>query len=409
MCLYVISTRSFAASAVIAMLALSACGEKKESYHGGSRDAGTAESQTLATGKESSTESVKRGSVDTTSTKRASDGGLPSPGGPETFNGQNNAAPPVTLRPQSVASPELLMPPKLPNFTTSAPDNLVLFLTTKLTDRTQDADTKVRDFKAALSVLSAKADRDPKSGIVSINLRLEENSKPKVYVLSGLVRAKSVNDLVVKSAGKALAAPVSGQMSAQVSAQIQCLDENGECENTLLTLKTGGGLVFIVFRDAIANLYFDLPGTHSENPEYLNMRQFVINSTKKTDSPTQADLMKLKTFEVIHGRAGFEAQIKTYDSEWIAFAGPLIGPTKGTPLNEPLHFVSKPNEFDTSEVKDGLAKTIENAHLIANNGEGAVEISLTMRKRSGFPQDVFKVRFTRDLNPVMALTDLNVN
>jgi hypothetical protein len=376
---------------LLGVLTLSACGEKKEAYTGGQRP-GAPAPQTTSHGAEGGAEiptqspdkvrpPVKQG----VSLSQEGDLQLPPPGGPERFQpAEPGKESPLTTVP--APSPEVVTgPDEVPlemNYTGSASDGLVKALAAKTLNP-----------RAARSVLSAELNRTKKEDGYQVNVRLKfrEAGAEKNYAYSGTVQPSAPAELVA-AAGSEGKAPV---------ARIKCVDRGGQCAASVVRLmfasSSGPATIFVIFREGAADLYFQLPGDRSANPEYATMRQFLLDSIQGNDTDKRVDMAMVKTFEVVGGRSGFEAKIRTFDAQMLIFQGPLAGASEGTALNVPVTMAHE-NGFASS-----LQDTLGTAALIKNNGKGVLEISATMRKQGEFAQDTFSIQFTRKLGPMTAV------
>ncbi|MNL40579.1 hypothetical protein D3C87_1629380 [compost metagenome] len=121
----------------------------------------------------------------------------------------------------------------------------------------------------------------------------------------------------------------------------------------------------------------------------------------------------MSSFEVVNGRSGVTLAIEGLNKELLAFAGPLLAPEAGTAVNVTLSRVKQDRE-DTLDLlaagknKLNFANWIGQARMVANNGLGQVRLALKMRKRGNYKQDQFAVTFMRTINPIVDLTDDNL-
>lgn len=270
--------------------------------------------------------------------------------------------------------------PALRGYTTSAGDELASYFT----------QTQSSTFKMAKNILSASLRREQAGGSyqMTLRLRVRDGGGEKTYSFSGSAYARSVSELSVTS-----------QDRRGPLAKIKCMDSNGSCETSVVQVDFGSNgksdSVYLIFREASADLYFTLPGKRSQNPEYATMRRWAIDSIQENQTQARVQDAILKTYEVIGGRAGFEVQILSFDEEMMAFTGPLAAATGDAALNIPVTMAHVKGYRST------LQDTLGRAVLIANDGRGKIELAATMRKVEGYAQDTFKIRVTRKLNAVV--------
>lgn len=296
-------------------------------------------------------------------------------------------------------------------YTSSSTDELLNFLRAR--NEKVGYETRRLNLEAAASVQSAKMSVDGMSGDVIITLKIKEGDEVKVYNVAG-------------SQGEGAASPVrsvragNGERTTGTRAldgTVKCMDLDGGCETTFARLKIGtspsSAIINIVFRNSSADLFFQLPGQYSDNPEYLVLRDYVRNTIRQENTVDRVKSVKLTSYEVVNGRSGFTVAMKGANSELLAFAGPLLAPEAGTGVNIPLSRIAKDQEdtldlISLNNTKLTYANWIGEARLVANNGLGQVRIALKMRKRAAYAQDQFAITFMRKIKPLVDLTDDNL-
>jgi hypothetical protein len=391
-----ISTTSLLAAAVVAALALSACGDKKEVYAAGPRAS------------ESSPAPKK---TETTSSDPTAGNGPATPvadvatGAPSGVSG--GGAPKEAEPAKSLIAPDVHAEP---TYTVAESDQLVSFLAAHFADPRQTAEAQQRDAGLAKGVIAAKLFRDAKTAEVRISLRMKEETGAKTYILKGLTAGGfETSELkVVAAAGPGLL--TTGKRP--VRATVQCLDKNGDCENALVNFTVGAGQseasAAVVFRKSIADVHFTWLEETSTNADFLTWYQLVESSKNNAKGGVKISEAIVKSFEVVDGRSGFEAMIRTTNDELVEFAGPLLAATAEVPLNVPLVLTSGMKESIALDELSGygtaLAQTVSSASLVENNGKGALTIAVKLRKSADLPQEGFKISFARNLNAVAPLS-----
>ncbi|MDG0815129.1 hypothetical protein [Bdellovibrio svalbardensis] len=296
-------------------------------------------------------------------------------------------------------------------YTSSSTDELLNLLRGR--NERVDEYSRQANLQAAASVLSAKLTVDGMSGDAIVTLKVQEGRDVKVYNVAGGMSGEYASPLKSVRAGNGEKS--TGQRA--VEGTIKCLDLDGLCENTFVRLKIGtpgsSAIVNVVFRNSVADLYFNLPGKYSDNPEYLIMREFIRNTITQQNTDNKIKQARMSSFEVVNGRSGVALTMKGKNNELLGFSGPLLAPEAGTGVNITLSRIAKDQDdsldlisLDKSQLT--YANWIGDARMVANNGLGQVKIALKMRKRSNYGQDMFTVTFMRKIKPLVELTDDNL-
>lgn len=296
-------------------------------------------------------------------------------------------------------------------YTSTSTDDLLEYLRAR--NERVGAESRRLNLAAAASVETAvlvtnKGARD-ESGDALVTLKLKENGTVVTYKLSGALGDGPALPLKKVKAG------TTGTRS--IDATIKCLDLDGGCETTFVRVRIGdspsSAIINVVFRQSIADLYFQLPGEYSQNAEYIRLREFIHNSIKDVQTDNRVKEARMSSFEVVNGRSGVTLAMEGLNKELLAFAGPLLAPEAGTAVNINLSRVKQDRE-DTLDIlargnnKLNFANWIGQARLVANNGLGQVRVALKMRKRADYKQDQFAVTFMRKINPIVELNDENL-
>ncbi|WP_413612760.1 hypothetical protein [Bdellovibrio sp. HCB-110] len=297
-------------------------------------------------------------------------------------------------------------------YTSSSTDDLLNFLRAR--NEKVGYETRRANVEAASSVLSAKMTIDGLSGDAIVTLKVQEGNEVKVYNVAGASNnggyASPLRSVRAGNGEKSTG-------SRALEGTLKCVDLDGGCENTFVRLKIGtspsSAIINLVFRNSSADLYFNLPGEYSNNPEYLVLRDFIVNTIQGLKVPDRIKTIRMSSWEVVNGRSGVALSMKGANNELLAFAGPLLAPEAGTGVNINLSRIAKDQEdtldlISLDNTKLNLANTIGEARMVANNGLGQVRLALKMRKRGSYAQDQFLVTFMRRVKPLIDLTDDNL-
>lgn len=299
-------------------------------------------------------------------------------------------------------------------YTGSSTDYLLTYLRLRNEDPNLDAGVKARNLEAAQSLRSAHLSRDEFSGDVVVSLKIREGQNLKNYVFAGgLSDGETVSSLRLVKGRNGL--KTTGTQA--ITGKIKCLDDDGGCETMFARLVIGDqpgsrAAVAIVFRESLADIRASLSKS-TGNPEYENIRNFWINSHNDENTDHKLKKAVLKSFEIVNGRSGFEAQIIGENRQLITLAGPLLAPEAGTSVDITASRMSQLQEsFDLDSItgyKLDLANFIGSAKITNNNGLGQVRVALKMRKRVGYGQEAFKLTIMRIIKPTVTPNEENLN
>lgn len=296
-------------------------------------------------------------------------------------------------------------------YTSSSTDELLNFLRAR--NERVDEVTRRRNLDTAASVRSAKMTVDGLSQDVVLTLKIQEGSQVKIYNVAGTLSEGAAVPVRGVKAGN-------GEVTTgarPIEGTAKCLDLDGGCETTFVRLKIGpagsSAILNVVFRNSLADLYFNLPGKYSDNPEYLLLREMALTSASNSRGLNKVDYARMNSWEVVNGRSGVALSLKSKNEELLAFSGPLLAPEAGTGVNLLLARLTKDSEdtLDLLSMQKPLlnyANSIGEARMIANNGLGQVRIALKMRQRVNFPQDQFAITFMRKIKPLVEVSDDNL-
>lgn len=297
-------------------------------------------------------------------------------------------------------------------YTGSSTDNLLDYLRAR--NERVDFNSRRINLQAAASVLSASLDVDQFSNDALITVKVIEDGQVRVYNLGGALSAGPANSLRLLRAGRG--GVTTGR--AQMDGTLKCLDLDGGCENMFARLRVGTpgdrAIVNIVFRQSQSDLYFQLPGEHSDSPEYLLLREFMRNTVTRADVANKIVQARINSWEVVNGRSGFAVSMKGGNGELLGFAGPLLAPEAGTGVNINLSRLGQDREDSLDLLSSGRSSSLKyanwigQARLVANNGLGQVRLAMKMRKRGNYAQDQFAITFMRNIKPLVDLNDDNL-
>jgi hypothetical protein len=298
-------------------------------------------------------------------------------------------------------------------YTGSSTDYLLTYLRLRNEDTNLDAGVKARNLQAAQSIEMARLSRDKGTGEVLVYLKVREGSKVRNYVLAGgLSDGDILSSLRLVKGGSGGVRTTGAQ---HIEGKIKCMDSDGGCETTVARLVIGEpgsrAAVAIVFRESLADIYFSLSAS-TGNPEYETMRKFWIHSNDEANTDLRLKEVVLKSFEIVNGRSGFDAQIKSYGRQLMSFGGPLLAPEAGTSVSITADRNAQMKEsIDLDRIanyKFDLANFIGSAKIVNNNGLGQVRLAVKMRKRTGYNQEAFTLTVMRIIKPTLTPNQENL-
>jgi hypothetical protein len=303
----------------------------------------------------------------------------------------------------------------LPNglsYVGSAQDKLLTYLRLRTQNSPAESAARIRNREISRMVEYARISRDESNGQIVVQVKLNENSYLRPYVLTGHIskKSRSTSLQIIKNFNG-----VRTMGEQAMSGRMKCLDKDGGCETSLVTLQVGDAPkseVQIVFRDSVAAVNVLLPDQRSGNPEFDMLTTFWLNSINQVNTDFKFQVAVMKSFEVVNGPSGFDVQIRGDNQQLIAFGGPLLAPKTGTVVKVPATFSV---DLQDSFVMDGvehsrfdLANTIGSGQIVNNNGVGQVRVSLAMRKKPGFAQDTMLLTCSRIAKSIVTLNEQNL-
>jgi hypothetical protein len=278
---------------------------------------------------------------------------------------------------------------------------------------------------AAQSIRSAHLSRDMDTGDVIITLKIKEGQNLKTYVLAGGITEGEGPSKLRLARGRNGVKTTGNQ---DINGKMKCLDQDGGCETIFARLvleapapapapvalsnSSGRAAVAILFRQSLADIRVSVTKS-SGNPEYENIRDFFINSHYDSNTDMKLKKVELKSFEVVNGRSGFEAQLIGENRQLISLGGPLLAPDAGTSVDIRADRTAElQDSLDLDNLagyKFDLANFIGSAKIVNNNGLGQVRIALKMRKRVGYTPEPFKITIMRIIKPTVEPNEDNLN
>ncbi|MFZ4404035.1 MAG: hypothetical protein ACOYOK_08035 [Pseudobdellovibrionaceae bacterium] len=306
-------------------------------------------------------------------------------------------------------------------YTGSSTDSIHAFLRSR--NHRVDAATRQQNVAAASAVVKAKISFDSSTQNIAVSLQMTEGKSLVVYNLA-TQRASSQEGGLVQPASKLTSvASANGLISSgsrNIEGTLKCLDMDGGCENIFVRLKIGGkgspsAIFNVIFRNTLADTFIHIPKDNSNNSEYLWMKDFLRNSflhDHNRNVQNRIETVIFSSWEVVHGRSGFELYVKGANKELLGFAGPLLAPPAGSAVNISLSRLNKMDSSDDFTSSDAIslkyANTISDARLIANNGQGQLKLKFYMRQKTTAKQDRFYITFMRQIKPIIELNDANL-
>lgn len=260
--------------------------------------------------------------------------------------------------------------------------------------------------KLAQSVIGVELFQDLMTKEAFASIKIQDGAIVEVYSVMAPLSENALTKLSVVNSVQG----VHSSGKAKVSGQMQCLDldlNDKTCSNILLSLdlKKGSNVssLKILVRDSMADLHFDLAES-SGNPDFENMRDFLINSALDRETKNKIKQINMQAFEVMNGRSGFDLQMLGHNNEFLGFRGELLSPQAGSSLNIPVSITAPRLLSDVSgenQLKLNLSNVIKNARLVMNDGNGKVKLRMSARSRANYAADIFTVTFTRKTKAVI--------
>lgn len=299
-------------------------------------------------------------------------------------------------------------------YTGASTDYLLTYLRLRNEDPNLDDYIKTNNKNAAQSIESARLNFDQSTGDLTISLKIREgNDLLKDYTLAGGVseddRVSSLRISKSNSRGK-----TTGKQ--RIEGKIKCLDLHGSCETSYARILIGEpgdrAVVGIIFRQSLADYHIKLQSDRSGNPEYEFIRRFWLNTNDDITTHHRLKNIYLNSFEVVNGRSGFDVQVLGRGRQLLSFGGPLLAPDAGSSVSITADRTPRVTEsLDLDSLNDydyTMADYIGSAKIVNNNGLGQVRIAVKMRKRGGYAQDTWVMTVMRIIKPTVTPNEENL-
>lgn len=294
-------------------------------------------------------------------------------------------------------------------YTSSSTDELLNFL--RWRNEKVDPVTRNSNMQAAASVREAIFSRDHFSDEIFLTLKVSDGGKDtQAYNLAGFLgQDKAAQLRRVRSANGEITTG-----TRPIEGTAKCVDFDGGCENIFVRLKIGekgsSAIINVVFRNSVADVFFDFPVEKSDNPDYMEIKDFVLNTVRKYDTSDKIKSVHMSSWEVVNGRSEVKVFIRGFNNELLAFGAPLLAPETGTRVNLRLSRIAREQHADLDlgpgiETKLNYANMIGDGRLVANNGLGQVRMAFKLRNLSGHQQNHFTATFMRRIKPIVDLTN----
>lgn len=251
------------------------------------------------------------------------------------------------------------------------------------------------------NIIVAKLSRQKSSGLVIIDLTVDEFGKAKTYRLMG----SSVGDRFQidedANGGR-------GDLEFQ-GGFLKCLDRDGGCENAYAKLKFSGAYTRIIFRNSYSDMHFLIQRNITANSGFEMLNRYVQNTIRGTGGSQKIDSLQVSSFEVVNGRAGMGALLTTTDKEMVGLSIPLVVNANGSQVSIPatkLTDLSK--NYDLSSVANSysqrLTQQISAVKLVNNNGRGQLKLKFEFTN-SANPGYIW-MQTSRVQKPVLSLEEI---
>ncbi len=109
----------------------------------------------------------------------------------------------------------------------------------------------------------------------------------------------------------------------------------------------------------------------------------------------------------MNGRSGFAVQVLGFNREFLGFKGELLAPEAGSKVNLPVQKLV-PDEVTLDQsggsVRMSLQNTLGSLRLVKNDGNGKLQMKVSMRPYGAAPIDQFNLSVSRRVVPVIDIT-----
>lgn len=194
-------------------------------------------------------------------------------------------------------------------------------------------------------------------------------------------------------------------------ALLKCLDANGGCDTSVLTLNFGDirkeQKVQVIFRTSSFNYSVKFPDTQIRSSLYEKFVGLFMNS-RYTNLPAEEKnvlkLRKMESFEVINGRSAVKVTLQSLENEILTFKFAGLKDDQQGGFNEAVDkqvtledglTLAQGESFSTQ-----LGQAISEARLVGNDGRGEFKLSLKMKELESSNDDTVDLTLTRTQNKI---------
>ena len=160
---------------------------------------------------------------------------------------------------------------------------------------------------------------------------------------------------------------------------LKCLEAS--CEEAYAKIKVEGGYARIIFRTTDMNNNFRIQEKITD-ADFTKWTSYIYNTIQGTSTTAKIVSVRASSYEVVNGKASMGIQLLTNDKEAFSLATPLLAPEVGTSLSTEATKYADPsvnyNLAGTAGKSFILSKLVKAVTLTKNNGQGAVELKLTI-------------------------------
>lgn len=305
-------------------------------------------------------------------------------------------------------------------YTGSAPDNLRDLLYAKVNERLAKQDPVIRagdkELAQTIQLANFNVDFDTRRAVLNFKLeRIGSKGKPVMSYVTMEGPLDNVAKFYVKS------------KRHKMAAEVACMDISGGCKTVHIRVqdRSTGNIqtAHLIARHTNAKVFFDemnAPGIN-QNAEYDRLfRVFentaLISAKQAPLSYNYVDQLTMTTSETIGGASNFTVTMKMFlqnqygerGGDTIELTGPLAKPLRRDTLNvgvniSPALTVIDDEIVPTSAIgtQQRFVDTISNSRLTRNDGQGNLQLELTIRNATveAMPEKI-RMRISRVNTPV---------
>ena len=204
---------------------------------------------------------------------------------------------------------------------------------------------------------------------MSLDIALNEGSVPKI------VRLKATTD-----GNKMKLSLLSSTADSEFQGGfLKCLEAS--CEDAYAKIKVEGGYARIIFRTTNMNNNFRIQEKIAD-ADFTKWTSYIYNTIQGTSPTATIASVRASSYEVLNGKASMGIQLLTNDKEAFSLATPLLASEVGTALSVTATKYADPsvnyNLPGTGGKSFILSKLVQAVSLTKNNGQGAVELKLSI-------------------------------